>query len=117
MLAIFETTSPAKEFLRPDGESSLDPPRLPFAEEGVMVFPSPSRINSLLPSSSSFPSPFLSSLMDDPGATSVNCCLFVSKFNHFGPRFEMINIPTGAVNMIENTAVVKISLPHFTHSS
>ena len=55
--------------------------------------------------------------MDDPGATSVNCCLFVSKFNHFGPRFEMINIPTGAVNMIENTAVVKISLPHFTHSS
>ena len=119
MLASFETTSPANEFLRTDGESSIDPARLlllSIDEEGIMMFPSPSRINSsrwLFPSLSYF-----ESFMDNSeSVTSVNCCLCVSKCNHFGPKFEMINIPTGAVNMIENTAVVKISLPHLTHSS
>mmetsp|Transcript_8720 Transcript_8720/g.32464 ORF Transcript_8720/g.32464 Transcript_8720/m.32464 type:complete len:209 (-) Transcript_8720:1296-1922(-) len=40
-----------------------------------------------------------------------------SRVSHFGPRVEIIIIPSGAVKMIENTAVVKMSLPHLTYSS
>mmetsp|Transcript_37353 Transcript_37353/g.92367 ORF Transcript_37353/g.92367 Transcript_37353/m.92367 type:complete len:308 (+) Transcript_37353:657-1580(+) len=41
----------------------------------------------------------------------------MSRVSHRGPSMLMMSMPSGAVRMMENTAVVRMSLPHCSHLS